>query len=231
MWIRADGAFPGIVDRQLFDAAQTIILARTNRMSDQAMLDGLARLREATGFLSELTIDEAEGIPCGRTYRSRFGSLTRAYQLVGYAPPRDLSYVEINRGLRTLHAHVLAAILDGFRGAGSHIDTEPENPIISVNGEITISIVIVRCLQIRSGSYRWRLCLDAKERPDVTIAVRMDATNQAPLDYYLLPRIDIETAKIIQLAEANGLGLDGYRFDTLEDFYESLEPVAVAEAA
>ena len=38
MWIRADGVFPSIVDRQLFDAAQTIIRARIARMSDQAML-------------------------------------------------------------------------------------------------------------------------------------------------------------------------------------------------
>ena len=79
--------------------------------------------------------------------------------------------------------------------------------------------------QTQGGSYRWHLCFDADAQPDVTIAVRMDAANQAPLDYYLLPRIDIETVKV-QLAEANGLGLDGYRFDTLESLYEHLAPVS-----
>jgi DNA invertase Pin-like site-specific DNA recombinase len=231
MWIRADGVFPGIVDRHLFDAAQTIIQARSFARSEQAMLDGLARLWESTGSLSAFIIDDAEGIPSSDTYNYRFGSLSRAYQLIGYTPRRDLRYVEINRVLRTtLHPQVLSAILDGLRGAGCHIQAESENSIISVNGEITISIVIARCLQMPSGSYRWRLRLDADKQADVTIAVRMDAINQAPLDYYLLPRIDIETVNI-QLAEANGLGLDGYRFDTLETFYESLEPVTVAEAA
>jgi hypothetical protein len=56
----------------------------------------------------------------------------------------------------------------------------------------------------------------------------MDPANQTPLDYYLLPRIDLEKAKI-QLAEANGLGFDGYRFDTLDHLYDSLKPVSVAE--
>jgi DNA invertase Pin-like site-specific DNA recombinase len=231
MWIRADNVFPGIVDSHLFEAAQTIIRARSFDKSEQAMLDGLARLRESAGRLSALVIDEAEGIPSSDTYSYRFGSLSRAYQLVGYTPRRDLRYVEINRVLRTtLLPQVLSAILDGLQGTGCHINTDPQSPIISVNGEITISVVIARCCQTASDSYRWRLRFVEDNQPDLTIAVRMDATNQAPLDYYLLPRIDIETAKI-QLGEVNGLGLDGYRFDTLETLYQSLEPVTVAEAA
>ncbi len=231
MWIRADGAFPGIVDRQLFDAAQTIIRARTDRMSDQAMLDGLVRLRETAGFLSDLIIDEAEGIPCSRTYRGRFGSLSRAYQLVGYAPRRDLSYVEINRGLRTLHPQVLSAILDEPswcwlprpHGSGKHDHfSQWRNHHFGSDRAMLPNA--------RAAHIDGTCVLTPSMQPDVTIAVRMDAANQAPLDYYLLPRIDIETAKI-QLAEANGLGLDGYRFDTLETFYEYLEPVIVAEAA
>jgi len=227
MWIRADGAFPEIVDREVFDAAQAIILARTNRMSDQAMLEGLMRLRQTAGFLSDLTIDMAEGIPCTRSYRQRFGSLTRVYELVGYPPPRDLSYVEINRGLRKLQTQLWSAILEGLRNVGCRVSELPEDLAISVNDEITVSIVIARCLQIRSGSYRWRLCLGNDKQSDVTIVVRMDAGNQAPLDYYLLPRIDLHRANI-QLAEANDLGVDGYRFDTLDDFYEFLKPVSVA---
>jgi hypothetical protein len=107
---------------------------------------------------------------------------------------------------------------------------DPETELISVNGELMISVVIARCYHTPGGSYRWRLRFDTGLQPDVTIAVRMDATNSAPLDYYLLPRIDIATAKL-KLAEENGLALDGYRFETLDAFYEFLEPVPVTEAA
>jgi len=54
--------------------------------------------------------------------------------------------------------------------------------------------------------------------PDITVAVRMDELNEAPLDYYLLPRIDMSGPQL-RLAEQNGLSLDGYRFETLDFFY------------
>lgn len=59
---------------------------------------------------------------------------------------------------------------------------------------------------------------------------RMDAANGAPFDNYLLPRIDIITAEL-KLAEENGLVLDGYRFESLDGFYEFLKPVNVTMEA
>jgi hypothetical protein len=230
MWIRAQGVFPAIVDRRLFDGAQTIIRSRSFRISNQEMLDALRRLRESTGLLSGLIIDEAEGLPSSSAYRTRFGSLLQAYHLVGYTPRRDYRYIEINRSLRALHRGVLSGILAGLRDTGCQLHTVPETELISVNGELTISVVITRCHHTPGGSYRWRLRFDSGLQPDVTIAVRMDAANQAPLDYYLLPRIDVATARL-KLAEENGLALDGYRFETLDAFYDFLAPVTVTEAA
>jgi DNA invertase Pin-like site-specific DNA recombinase len=230
IWLRAEGVFPAIVERCLFDAAQTIIRARSFRMSDQDMLDALRRRRESAGSLSGLIIDEAEGLPSSSAYRSRFGSLLQAYRLVGYTPRRDYRYIEINRRIRELHPRIMAEILDGFRASGSHLQGDPETELILVNGELTVSVVIARCRRTPGGSYRWRLRFDTGLRPDVTIAVRMDAANQAPVDYYILPRIDIASATL-RLAEENGLALDGYRFDSLDPLYESLQPVIVTEVA
>jgi DNA invertase Pin-like site-specific DNA recombinase len=230
MWIRSEGAFPAIVDPQLFEAAQSIIRARSFRMSDMEMLDALRRLRQNVGLLSGLIIDEAEGLPSSNAYRTRFGSLLQAYHLVGYTPRRDYRYVEINRRLRALHPTVSSGIVDRLRDMGCQLHADPETDLISVNGELVISVVIARCYRAPGGSYRWRLRFDTGLKPDVTIAVRMDAANCAPLDYYLLPRIDIATAKL-KLAEENGIALDGYRFETLDPFYEFLEPVTVTEAA
>ena len=54
-------------------------------------------------------------------------------------------------------------------------------------------------------------------KPDITIAVRMDATNEGIRDYYVLPAIDM-TWENLRVAEANGIYLDTYRFDTLDYF-------------
>ncbi len=47
-------------------------------------------------------------------------------------------------------------------------------------------IVLARARQKVDGSVRWLIRVDAGLRPDITVAVRMDAENRNPLDYYLL---------------------------------------------
>ena len=50
MWIRSEGAFAAIVERRLFEAARTIISARSFRMSDDDMLIALKRLFRERGM-------------------------------------------------------------------------------------------------------------------------------------------------------------------------------------
>lgn len=230
MWIRAEGVFPRLIDLHLFEAAQSIIKARSFRMSDEEMLDALRKLKENAGSLSGLLIDETEGLPSSSAYRSRFGSLLRAYQLIRYTPHRDYRYVEINRRLRAFYPNVVDEVVIGLRQVGCDLQVNTDNELITINGELAISIVIARCSQTPGGSYRWRLRFDVGLQPDITIAVRMNVSNHLPLDYYLLPRIDIASAKL-KLAENNGLLLDSYRFDSLDPIYAFLQPVRIAEAA
>ena len=230
MWVRSDNVFPAIVEHSLFDAAQTLIHARSFRMSDEEMLDALRQLRESTGILSGLIIDEAEGIPSSSAYRTRFGSLLKTYRRVGFTPRRDYRYIEINRHLRILHPEVISEIMGKLVGAGCRIARNSKTDLITINEILTISVVIVRCYQTQSGLYRWRLRFDTSLKPDITIVVRMDIANRAPFDYYLLPAIDTVSTKL-KLAEDNGLALDGYRFDSLDIFYDFMTPIHIAEAA
>jgi hypothetical protein len=101
---------------------------------------------------------------------------------------------------------------------------------LTVNGEFTASLVIARCRPTDSGSFRWLIRLDATLGADITVAVRLDSENQTPLDYYLLPRIDMTLEKL-RLAEDNGAGLDTYRFDTLDYFYGMARRTRAQEVA
>lgn len=230
MWIRAERAFPAIVEPDLFEAAQTIIRERAFRMSDEEMLESLRQLFQRQGVLSGLIIDEAEGMPSSSSFRSRFGSLVRAYGLVGYRPSRDYRYIEINRALRHMHPGAVGEIVDGLRAAGGLVDGNAESDLLRINDEFTLSVVIVRCRRLPSGALRWRLRFDTGLEPDITVAVRMDAVNRRPFDFYLFPRID-RASEAIRLAEENGLSLDAYRFDTLDPLYSLAERTTIAEAA
>jgi hypothetical protein len=230
IWVRAEGAFEGIVDPDLFAAANAIISARSSKLTDDEMLEGLKEVFVAQGFLSGLVIDEADALPSSSAYRSRFGSLLRAYQLVGFKPDRDYRYIEINRRLRELHPDIVAETIAGIEASGGKVERHPQTDLLTINGEFTASLVIVRCNETNAGSLRWNIRFDMGLKPDITIAVRMDRPNLRPLDYYLLPSLDM-TLPRIRLAEHNGLSLDAYRFETLDPLFDMAIHVPVPEVA
>jgi len=229
-WVRAAGAFAAVVDPALQRRALAIIAARSLRLSDQELLERLKALLGEVGALSSLVIDEQDQMPSSSVYRKRFGSLLRAYQLVGYDPGRDYAYVEINRQLRRRHPEVVEEVVAGLRAAGAQVMVDATTGLLNVNGEFTVSVAIARCQLTEAGFPRWRIRLDAGLVPDITAAVRMDPENQRPLDYYLLPSIDMSVPKL-RLAQENGLSLDGYRFETLDFLFALGGRASFAEAA
>ncbi|WP_448140233.1 recombinase family protein [Sphingopyxis fribergensis] len=229
-WIRADGVFAPTVSAEMFLAAQEIISQRSARLSDEEMLTLLGQIFARNGYLSGLIIDEADDCPSSSSFRCRFGSLLRAYTLVGFAPDHDYRYLETNRKLRAMYPGIIEAILERIAAAGGSVVRDPATDLLTINREFTASMVIVRCFPTSAGTRRWKLRLDTKLKPDITVAVRMDSANDQPWDYYLLPRLDMRDA-ILRLADYNGLSLDAYRFDDLSHFYRMASRSRFREAA
>jgi len=229
-WVRADGVFAPIVERGLFDRAQAIIRARSQRFTDQEMLAILQELLGRHGFLSGIVIDEAENGPSSSAYQSRFGSLLRAYELVGFTPDRDFRYIEVNRVLRQLHPQVITETIAGIEQVGGRVVQDPITEILTINDEFSASIVVVRCRETPAGTLRWHIRLDASHRPDVTVAVRMDRSNRQAHDYYILPHLDRSAPKL-RLGEYNGIALDAFRFDSLDPLFYMASRVPILEVA
>lgn len=231
MWVRGDGAFEAIVERDFFEAAQRIIQERSRRFTDEELLGRLSALLVEKGWLSGLVIDEVEDMPSSSTFRHRFGSLVRAYQLVGYAPSRDYRYIETNRTLRTLHPDVVAQVIADIGAAGGTVRGDPVTDLLHINDEFTASLVISRCHISPAGGLRWKVRFDSGLRPSITIVARMQEDNAAILDYYLLPWLDVGATPNLRLAPENGILLDAYRFDTLEAFFDLTRRVPLKVAA
>jgi hypothetical protein len=230
MWIRANDAFEGIIDPEMFYTAQGIIMERNRRFSDEEMLGLLKQLFNQHGKLSGLLIDEADGMPSSSAYQHRFHGLIRAYRLVGFTPERDYQYIKVNRYLRKIHPKIVADVVVKIEEMGGKIEKDTRTGLLTINSEFTTSIVIARCQKTRAGSFRWIIRLDTGLAPDITVALRMDELNENPLDYYLLPFIDI-TKDRLRLAEDNGAILDTYRFETLDFFFGMAERVKIRLAA
>ena len=188
------------------------------------------------GRISGILINESEGIPSSAAYRSRFGSLLRAYTLVGYRPNVDFAFIEINRRMRCLFPEIIQSTITKLIALGAHVAHTSDSGIFLINGEIRVSLVLCRHRTTQAGASRWEIRLDHGLCPDITIAVRMDHANEGVKDYYLLPSIDMTRDHLekrgrgdeinhgpperLHLAEANGIYLDTYRYDSLERFFE-----------
>jgi hypothetical protein len=228
-WVRAEAAFEAIVSHTTFHEAREIILARSRKLTDEELLTRLRLLLAERGAVSGLVIDERPGMPSSSAYRSRFGSLLRAYELVGYRPDRDYRYLEINRRLRAFHPEVLAQVTAGIERSGGVV-APGRDGLLCVNGELSVSVAIARCQESVAGSLRWRFGFETGLVPDVTVAVRMAAGNAKSLDYFLFPGLDLVGGRL-RLAEENGLAIDAYRFDDLEELFELSARIPFALAA
>ena len=217
MWIRRDGAFTPLVTLEEFREALRIIQSRCQHLSDGEILEALKQLLARYGTLSGILIDESANMPSSTTYRYRFGSLIRAYALIGYIPGRDYGFIELNRALRQHHARQMMKIVLDLREGGAKVDQHATTDLLTINEEFTASLVLVRCRETHAGDHRWLVRLDNSLGPDVTIAARLRPGNQEILDYYLLPAID-RLSEQLRLASDNGVVLDVYRFENLNFF-------------
>lgn len=227
-WVRADGVFEGIIAPEQFFKVREIILARSRKFTDEEMLEKLRGLLSQHGHINGILIDEAEGFPSSAAYRHRFGSLVSAYKLIGYDPGIDFAFIEENRRLRKQRPDLVASVIQKIIALGGTAIVDDETDLVLVNGELRVSIVLCRHTTTLAGSSRWLIRLDAGLKPDLTIAVRMDAINEGIRDYYILPGIDL-TWENLRIAECNGVYLDTYRFDTLDNFFAITERVKLEE--
>lgn len=85
-WLRVPGACPALVSPGLFELAQRNMLPLNQRDDDEALLDELRGLWARQGRLSQLVIARDPGVQSVGVYERRFGSVERAFELIGYQP-------------------------------------------------------------------------------------------------------------------------------------------------
>lgn len=230
MWIKKIGAFESVVPADVFYTAQGILRARAHRYTNEELIDRLRTLYQNRGFLSGLIIDETEGMPSTSVYSHRFGSLVRAYEMVGFTPDRDYRYLETNKFLRRFHPEIVNQTESQIASLGGIVRRDLATDLLRVNDEFSISLVLARCQIPESGRNHWKVRFDTSLAPDITVAVRLNPANQAALDYYLLPRLDFVQPRI-NLSERNPVEFESYRFDNLDYLYGMAERSRARRAA
>lgn len=227
-WVRCDKAYKPIISKKKYNKAQEIIQLRSVHLTNEELLEKLKQKLESNGKLSGFIIDEDDTGPSSSVYRTRFGGLLRAYTLIGYKPEHDYSYIQINEALRSFYS----GIIEDFKGeilkSNCYIDEYKYAPMLYINDELLISVLITKCTPMKSGKLRWKVRFDNSQKADITIVIRMDSQNISPLDFYIIPKIENEYSKMC-MTETNNIRLDLYRFDNLDKILQIITRMKVRE--
>ncbi|EPZ5359839.1 recombinase family protein [Cronobacter sakazakii] len=227
-WVRCDKAYKPIISKKKYNKAQEIIQLRSVHLTNEELLEKLKQKLEFNGKLSGFIIDEDDTGPSSSVYRTRFGGLLRAYTLIGYKPEHDYSYIQINEALRSFYS----GIIEDFKGeilkSNCYIDEYKYSPMLYINDELLISVLITKCTPMKSGKLRWKVRFDNSQKADITIVIRMDSQNISPLDFYIIPKIENEYSKMC-MTETNNIRLDLYRFDNLDKLLQIITRMKVRE--
>jgi len=190
-WVLSPGAFEPIVDEWTFSEAQRILQARTFNQSDQNLLDRLRALLAAEGRLSLHLIKSSDGIPSPTTYKNRFGSLRRAYELIGYGHPHQFGPIDLRRRTQAFREELMERIAAMFPGDVSIVRRGGRwRSRLRLRSGLMVSVVVGRCVRIWKQTRRWRIDPNPHERRLVTLVARLDEANQSFLDFHVFPCLD-----------------------------------------
>jgi DNA invertase Pin-like site-specific DNA recombinase len=212
-WIQRDNAFEPIISAHRFQQAQEIIADRNRFLTHDEVLNSLRSLLQREGKLSSAIVDRGKGPASRFRIALRFNGLLPAYELAGYKPAHDYSFLLTDKRVELRRKDYIAVLIAELEGVGAVVNRCADTDLLTINGEFTIALTVLRCRHTKHRGYRWRL-RSAALLADITVAARMVPDNNGVLDYYVLPRM-AGLAPILDLAPVNNFLIDVYRFDDL----------------
>jgi hypothetical protein len=167
-------------------------------------------------------------VPHPQTYINHFGSLRRAFELVGYRlSPRQLAISERSGRRHHLQKILLAQIENLFPGQVQAYSVR-NRPVLRLDDDTTVSITICRCYKTRQRKeIRWELIVPRRDRGLVTLLCLSNLSYDGFHSFYLMREINIGTEYQI-LGESDLLLQRGQRLNSLADLYTATRIVAQA---
>jgi DNA invertase Pin-like site-specific DNA recombinase len=188
-WTIAPGAFDAIVEPQTFAEAQRRLRGFTWNKSDGEFLEALRAVLAENGRLTLQIIKNAPGVPSPGTYGARFGSLSRAYELIGYSGfwSGD-GWLEKLRNIRALRANLMREIVSCSSGSVSIEDRGLKHRTrLRLRLGRRVAVIASRSFRGYKGAVRWIIKWVPDECRLITLVARLDKENHHFQDMFLIP--------------------------------------------
>lgn len=188
-WVRGAAAIESIVDPDIFVRAQKLLAERRVEIPEDEMLLRLRLTLRRRGKLNSRIINTTLGLNHVSSYVKHFGSLRKAYALIGYVASRDCDWLdtkELWAPEQARHAIELAEILRA--DLGLQVELVQDGIGLDVGGARRVSFLVARRLANRGEDHAPQRKAYRRQISSGLLAVmRLDAANKAIEDYVLLP--------------------------------------------
>jgi hypothetical protein len=128
------------------------------------------------------------------TYSTRFGSLRKAYGIIGYGDENRLRGADSRLRTIAMREELISRIAVIFPNdvrivrPGIHWRSR-----LRVFKRLTVSVLIVRSALVYKNTRRWLVEPNVHERRFITLLARLNESNREIVDFHVLPSIDRRT--------------------------------------
>jgi DNA invertase Pin-like site-specific DNA recombinase len=228
-WLMVPNAFEGIVDSATYEKAQAIRYANVWNRTDSELLDRLRIVLQENGKLSTEILHHHLDAPSAKTCKSRFGSLTKAYELIGYQS-RILATVELRIRLQALRKQLIDRLLALFpaelsvQDRGIHWRT-----CLRHKNGLKISVRACRSVLVPPRGWRWVIEPYLKENSFVTVLALLNSDNTAFEKLVMVPTIPYRGK--ITVGARDDVIRTGSKLTDLKVFLASLDEMRIRRRA
>lgn len=187
LWVRSEGAIEAIIDDDVFKAVSKALEQRCVKISEEEMLVRLRKLLMKKGRLSAPIIDAAAGLPSVGTYLKHFGTLRNLYRMIGYSGNESYwARLDTHKRLMRLQLQNAAQLKASFEQLGRRATLDRSGECLSVE-DINICFRVAACRSYLSIPPKWKLVRRAQWPEGWVVLLRLAESNEAMLDYVLMP--------------------------------------------
>jgi DNA invertase Pin-like site-specific DNA recombinase len=228
--IKPDAFFPLVSPRQ-FSRVQRLMRRRNNKIKkpDNYFLNEMRKVLAREGKLSQKLL-KVRGVFDHRMYLRRFGSMMRAYELVGYKPSAHaFRSTEGWRRLQHLRADLFSRVSALFPSQLRIIQRPAQSNRRAVELDNHLQVAVHICRPLASscdGKPRWLLLGNRKENDLVALICLSDKSLKGFSGFYLVPEIGSLIKRYKVLREGHPLLAAGKHLESLSEFYEAAKQIA-----
>lgn len=222
-WIKKTGAFVPIISPEQFARVQKLMLKRKTypRKPDAYLLNEMNKVLSKEGKLTTRLLLK-HGFDGYRSCSRSFGSIMRAYQLIGYqASPRAVAMAESSRKIFSLRSDLLSQLQELFptRLRFVRLAGQNQRQVAEIDNDLQIAIHICRqAPPTGGGEPRWSLRGQAKERDLPGLICIPDRQLSCIKTFYLVPKFGNLIRRFKVLRVGNPLLTAGKRLQSLSEF-------------